>query len=163
MVAPSEKLAVSGGSNGGLLIGAVINQRPELMKAALCMVPVLDMIHRNKTITAAIGNEEYGCAEVADEFEYLLKYSPIHNVKENTKYPATLVATGINDARVDPYHARKFTALLQEKNVSSNPIYLIMNYSSGHLGGTTQSIQHTQRANYNAFLMDQLDMKVVKS
>jgi prolyl oligopeptidase len=159
----SEKLAVSGGSNGGLLIGAVINQRPELMKAALCMVPVLDMIHRHKTNTNPIGDVEYGCAEVADEFEYLLKYSPIHNVKENTKFPATLVATGINDARVDPYHARKFAALLQEKNVSPNPIYLLLNYSSGHHGGTTKSIQHAQRADYNAFLMDQLDMKVIKS
>ena len=157
----SEKLAVTGASNGGLLIGAVINQRPDLMKAALCRVPILDMIHFHNSINGNFVKEEYGCAEAAEEFEYLLKYSPIHNVKECLKYPAILITAGINDARVDPYHARKFAALLQEKSDNSNPIYLLVHYSAGHGGGTTRSVLYSQWADYYAFLMNQLDMKVV--
>ena len=156
----SEKLAVSGGSNGGLLIGAIVTQRPDLIKAALCQVPLLDMIRYHHSSIANIWKEEYGNAEVAEEFEYILKYSPCHNVKEDEHYPTMLITTGINDARVDPFHARKFAALLQEKSSSGNPIYLLVLDSSGHGGGTTQSIQFEQWSDYYAFLMDQLGMDI---
>ena len=156
----SEKLAVSGGSNGGLLIGAIVTQRPDLMKAALCQVPLLDMIRYHHSSIANIWKEEYGSSENPDEFEYILKYSPYQQVKENEHYPTMMITTGINDARVDPFHARKFAALLQEKNSSENPIYLLVLDSSGHGGGTTQSIQFEQWSDYYAFLMDQLGMKV---
>lgn len=155
----SENLAVEGGSNGGLLIGAVVTQRPDLMKAALCGVPLLDMIRYHHSSIANIWKEEYGSAEDPEAFEYILKYSPYHNVKENGKFPALLTTTGINDARVDPFHARKFTAAIQEQNSSKNPIYLLVKDSSGHGGGTTQSILFEQWAAEYAFLMDQLGMR----
>ncbi len=155
-----DKLAVIGGSNGGLLIGAIVTQRPDLMKAALCLVPLLDMIRYHHSSFANIWKEEYGSPEVAEEFEYIYKYSPFHNAKVGEKYPAMLITTGINDARVDPFHARKFAALLQAKNVSENPIYLFVQDSSGHGGGTKQSIQFEQSSDYYSFLMDQLGMKI---
>lgn len=155
-----EKLVVCGGSNGGLLIGAIVTQRPDLMKAALCQVPLLDMIRYHHSSFANIWKEEYGSPENPDEFEYILRYSPYHNVKESEHYPTMLITTGINDARVDPFHARKFAALLQENNSTENPIYLLVEDSSGHVGGTTQSIQFEQWSDYYAFLMDQLGMKV---
>ena len=154
----SEKLVVEGGSNGGLLVGAVVTQRPDLMKAALCGVPLLDMIRYHHSSIANIWKEEYGSAEDPEAFEYILKYSPYHNVKENGKFPALLTTTGINDARVDPFHARKFTAAIQEQNSSKNPIYLLVKDSSGHGGGTTQSILFEQWAAEYSFLMDQLGM-----
>jgi len=156
----SEKLSVMGGSNGGLLIGAVVTQRPDLMKTALCQVPLLDMIRYHHSSIANIWKEEYGSAENPDEFEYILKYSPYHNVNENENYPAMLITTGINDARVDPFHARKFAALLQEKNRSQHPIYLLVQGASGHGGGTTLSIHFQQWSDYYGFLMDQLGMNV---
>ncbi len=155
-----EKLAVHGGSNGGLLIGAIVTQRPDLMKAALCAVPLLDMIRYHHSSIANIWTEEYGNADNPEQFEYILKYSPYHNVRDNEKYPATMITTGINDARVDPFHARKLTALLQEKNTSDNPIYLLVKDSSGHGGGTTQTIMFKQHAEEMAFVMDQLGMTV---
>ncbi|HHE38526.1 MAG TPA: S9 family peptidase [Candidatus Cloacimonetes bacterium] len=155
-----EKLVVCGGSNGGLLIGAIVTQRPDLMKAALCQVPLLDMIRYHHSSIANIWKEEYGSSENPDEFEYILKYSPYHQVKENEHYPTMMITTGINDARVDPFHARKFAALLQENNSSENPVYLLVEDSSGHGGGTTQSIQFEQWSDYYAFLMDQLGMDI---
>jgi len=158
----SQKLVVMGGSNGGLLIGAIVTQRPDLMKAALCQVPLLDMIRYHHSSIANIWKEEYGSSEDPEEFKYILDYSPYHNVKEDKKYPTMLITTGINDARVDPFHARKFTALLQEKNTSSNLIYLLVQDTSGHHGGTTQTIMFKQWSDYYAFLMDQLEMNIVK-
>ncbi len=155
-----EKLVVCGGSNGGLLIGAIVTQRPDLMKAALCQVPLLDMIRYHHSSIANIWKEEYGSSENSDEFDYILKYSPYHRVKEDEHYPTMLITTGINDARVDPFHARKFAALLQENNSSENPVYLLVLDSSGHGGGTTQSIQFEQWSDYYAFLMDQLGMNI---
>ncbi len=155
-----EKLTVMGGSNGGLLIGAIVTQRPDLMKAALCLVPLLDMIRYHHSSIANIWKEEYGSAEDPEEFKYILEYSPYHNVKENTEFPAMLITTGINDARVDPFHARKFAALLQEKNKSDNPIYLLVQGASGHGGGTTLTKQFAQWSDYYAFLMDQVGMQI---
>jgi len=157
----SEKLAMIGGSNGGLLIGAVVTQRPDLMKAVSCQVPLLDMIRYHHSSFANIWKEEYGSAEQPEEFEYILKYSPYHNVKDDERYPAMLIETGINDARVDPFHARKFTALIQEKNISDNKTYLLVKKSSGHGGGTTQTAMFEQLADTYSFLMNQLGMKIL--
>lgn len=154
-----EKLVMTGGSNGGLLTGAMITQRPDLMKAIYCGVPLLDMIRYHKSMIANIWKEEYGSAEDAEQFKYILKYSPYHNVRPGTKYPAIIVTAGINDARVDPYHARKFTAALRDANSSDAPILLQVQQSSGHGGGTQLSIIAGQSADKIAFLMDQVGME----
>jgi prolyl oligopeptidase len=157
-ITSKEKLAVYGGSNGGLLIGAIVTQRPDLMKAALCAVPLLDMIRYHHSSIANIWAEEYGSAENPEEFEYIFKYSPYHHIRKGENYPAMLITTGINDARVDPFHARKFTAKLQELNGSFSPIFLLVRDSSGHGGGTTTNILFEQRSEEMAFLMEQLGM-----
>lgn len=154
-----EKLVMTGGSNGGLLTGAMITQRPDLMKAIYCGVPLLDMIRYHKSMIANIWTEEYGSAEDPEQFKYILKYSPYHNVRPGTKYPAIIVTAGINDARVDPYHARKFTAALRDANASDEPILLQVQQSSGHGGGTQLSILAGQSADKMAFLMDQVGME----
>ncbi|MBN2857434.1 MAG: S9 family peptidase, partial [Candidatus Delongbacteria bacterium] len=154
-----DKLVMTGGSNGGLLIGAVITQRPDLMKAVYCGVPLLDMIRYHKSMIANIWTEEYGNAEDPDQFKYILKYSPYQNVKQGTAYPAAIITAGINDARVDPYHARKFTAALRDANSSDDPILIQIQQSSGHGGGTQLSIIAGQSADKIAFLMDQVGME----
>ncbi|MDZ7739881.1 MAG: prolyl oligopeptidase family serine peptidase [Bacteroidales bacterium] len=118
----SDYLAVRGGSNGGLLVGAVMTQRPDLMKVALPAVGVLDML-RYHTFTAGAGwAYDYGTAEDSREmFEYLYGYSPVHNVEEGTKYPATLITTADHDDRVVPAHSFKFAAELQEKQAGTRP------------------------------------------
>jgi prolyl oligopeptidase len=108
-----KHLGIMGGSNGGLLTGACLVQRPDLYAAAVVAVPLLDMIRYHSNKFANIWKEEYGSAEKEDQIDYLLAYSPYHNVDENIDYPATLVSGGFNDSRCDPFHARKFTAALQ--------------------------------------------------
>ena len=133
----SEFLAVRGGSNGGLLVGAIMTQRPELMKVALPAVGVLDML-RYHTFTAGAGwAYDYGTAEDSKEmFEYLIGYSPVHNVKEGIEYPATLVTTGDHDDRVVPAHSFKFAAELQEKQSGNNPTLIRIETDAGHGAGT---------------------------
>ncbi len=154
-----SKLAIEGGSNGGLLVGAATIQRPELFKAVVCAVPLLDMIRYHKFGLANIWAEEYGNAEDSEQFKYLYKYSPYHNIIDGTKYPMMLFIGGENDARVDPLHARKMVARMQEANPDGEPILLFIRKASGHGGGTTLSIQIEQYADVWAFLMDNLDMK----
>ena len=136
----SEFLAVRGGSNGGLLVGAIMTQRPELMKVALPAVGVLDML-RYHTFTAGAGwAYDYGTSEDSKEmFEYLLGYSPVHNVKEGIEYPATLVTTGDHDDRVVPAHSFKFAAELQEKQSGNNPTLIRIETDAGHGAGTPVS------------------------
>ena len=136
----SEYLAVRGGSNGGLLVGAIMTQRPELMKVALPAVGVLDML-RYHTFTAGAGwAYDYGTAEDSKEmFEYLIGYSPVHNVKEGIEYPATLVTTGDHDDRVVPAHSFKFAAELQEKQSGNNPTLIRIETDAGHGAGTPVS------------------------
>ena len=136
----SEFLAVRGGSNGGLLVGAIMTQRPELMKVALPAVGVLDML-RYHTFTAGAGwAYDYGTAEDSKEmFEYLLGYSPVHNVKKGIEYPATLVTTGDHDDRVVPAHSFKFAAELQEKQSGNNPTLIRIETDAGHGAGTPVS------------------------
>ncbi len=155
-----QKLAINGGSNGGLLVGAVTVQRPELFKAVLCAVPLLDMVTYHQHGLANIWAEEYGSSDDADQFKYLYAYSPYHNIRQGVKYPSFLVTGGENDARVDPLHARKMAAALQAADSGGGPIMLLINKASGHGGGTTITKQIGQQAEQRAFLMDQLGMGV---
>ncbi len=133
----SAYLAIRGGSNGGLLVGATMTQRPGLMKVALPAVGVLDML-RYHTFTAGAGwAYDYGTANDSIEmFEYLKGYSPVHNVKNGTEYPATLVTTGDHDDRVVPAHSFKFAAELQEKQTGANPVLIRIETNAGHGAGT---------------------------
>lgn len=129
----SNYLAISGGSNGGLLVGATMTQRPELMKVALPAVGVMDMLRYHKFTAGAGWAYDYGTSEDSKEmFEYIKKYSPVHALKDNTLYPATLVTTADHDDRVVPAHSFKFAATLQEKNVGTNPVLIRIDAKSGH-------------------------------
>jgi len=136
----SDHLAIRGGSNGGLLVGATMTQRPDLMKVALPAVGVMDML-RYHTFTAGAGwAYDYGTAEESKEmFEYLKGYSPVHNIKEGTAYPATLVTTGDHDDRVVPAHSFKFAAELQEKQAGDNPTLIRIETNAGHGAGKPTS------------------------
>ena len=133
----SDYLAIRGGSNGGLLVGATMTQRPDLMRVALPAVGVLDML-RYHTFTAGAGwAYDYGTAEQSEEmFNYLKGYSPVHNVKEGVEYPATLVTTGDHDDRVVPAHSFKFAAELQDKQQGNNPVLIRIETNAGHGAGT---------------------------
>jgi prolyl oligopeptidase len=157
-----EKLSISGGSNGGLLMGAAITQRPDLFKACLCTVPLLDMIRFHKVGFANVWVEEYGSPDNPDDFKYIYKYSPYQNVKDGTSYPATLFVGSENDARVDPFHSRKMTARMQAAQAGNNPILLLVLKDSGHGGGTTLSVLIQQIADDYSFLMYEIGMKVPK-
>ncbi|MDI6402852.1 prolyl oligopeptidase family serine peptidase, partial [Balneolaceae bacterium ANBcel3] len=138
----NERLVISGGSNGGLLVGAVMNQRPDLFAVAFPAVGVLDML-RYHTFTAGAGWAfDYGTAEDSPEmFEYLLGYSPIHNVQEGTVYPSTMITTGDHDDRVVPAHSYKFAAELQSKHAGENPVLIRIETRAGHgAGRSTESV-----------------------
>jgi prolyl oligopeptidase len=150
----SDYLAIRGGSNGGLLVGAVMLQRPELFKVALPAVGVLDML-RYHTFTAGAGwAYDYGTAEESkDMFEYLLGYSPVQNVEANKSYPATLVTTGDHDDRVVPAHSFKFAAALQAKHTGSNPTLIRIETNAGHGAGTPISKTIEQYADIFGFTL----------
>lgn len=150
----SDYLAVRGGSNGGLLVGAIMTQRPELMKVALPAVGVLDML-RYHTFTAGAGwAYDYGTAEDSKEmFEYLKGYSPLHNVKKGVEYPATLITTGDHDDRVVPAHSFKFAAELQSKQTGSNPVLIRIETDAGHGAGTPVSKTIEQYADIFGFTL----------
>ena len=149
-----EYLAIRGGSNGGLLVGATMTQRPDLMQVALPAVGVLDML-RYHTFTAGAGwAYDYGTAEESQEmFEYLKGYSPVHNVKEGVEYPATLVTTGDHDDRVVPAHSFKFAAELQEKQAGNNPTLIRIETNAGHGAGTPVSKTIEQYADIFGFTL----------
>lgn len=153
------RLAIQGGSNGGLLTGAVMVQRPELFKAVLCEVPLLDMLRYQNFLIARYWVPEYGTAENADQFKYLFAYSPYHNIRQNVAYPAALVKAGESDGRVDPCHARKFVARLQAVDTGSNPILLWVERKAGHGQGKPISMQLDDSADNWTFLFWQLGMK----
>ena len=155
-----EKLAISGGSNGGLLVGAVTVQRPELFKVVNCAVPLLDMIRYHKFGPGRFWIDEYGSPDNPEQFEYLYKYSPYHNVIDGTDYPAIMISAGENDARVDPLHSRKMVARMQEANPNGEPILLLLKRDSGHGGGTTLSMHIEKAADTWAFLMNELGMSL---
>ncbi len=150
----SDYLAIRGGSNGGLLVGAVMTQRPDLMKVALPAVGVLDML-RYHTFTAGAGwAYDYGTSEESEEmFKYLKGYSPVHNVKAGVSYPATLVTTGDHDDRVVPAHSFKFAAELQEKQKGPNPTLIRIETNAGHGAGTPVSKTIEQYADIFGFTL----------
>lgn len=150
----SDYLAINGGSNGGLLVGAVMTQRPDLMKVALPAVGVLDML-RYHTFTAGAGwAYDYGTAEDSKEmFEYLKGYSPVHNVKAGVEYPATMVTTGDHDDRVVPAHSFKFAAELQDKQAGDNPVLIRIEVDAGHGAGTPVSKTIAQKADEFSFAL----------
>jgi len=155
-----KRLAIMGGSNGGLLVGAALTQRPDLFRAVVCSYPDLDMVgywrFPNNNKPALL---EYGDASKPDEFRFLLKYSPYQNVKEGAKYPAVLLTSGDRDTRVPPLQARKMTARLQAATASGLPILLHYDTEAGHVGATRRTEQLEAPARNLAFLFWQLGME----
>ena len=158
----SDYLAIRGGSNGGLLVGAAMTQRPELMKVAIPQVGVLDML-RYHTFTAGAGwAYDYGTAEDSEEmFKYLFKYSPVHNVKAGVEYPATIILTGDHDDRVVPAHSFKFAAELQDKQAGTNPVLIRIETNAGHGAGTPVSKTIEQYADIYGFTLWNMGIKAL--
>jgi prolyl oligopeptidase len=156
----SDFLAIRGGSNGGLLVGAVMTQRPDLMKVALPAVGVMDML-RYHTFTAGAGWAfDFGTSEDSKEmFEYIYKYSPVQNVKEGIKYPATLITTGDHDDRVVPAHSFKFASQLQDKQAGNNPVLIRIETNAGHGAGTPVSKSIEQYTDLFSFTLYNMGIK----
>ena len=151
-----DRLAIMGGSNGGLLMGAVITQRPDLARAVVAAVPVMDSLRSELTTNGRFNTTEFGTVEDPDAFAALLAYSPYHHVTDGTRYPAVLLTAGENDTRVDAWHAKKMTARLQRATSSGHPVLLRLG-STGHLTGSLdQTIDET--TDLYAFLFDQLGL-----
>ena len=159
----SDYLAIKGGSNGGLLVGAVMTQRPELVKVALPAVGVLDML-RYHTFTAGAGwAYDYGTSEQSKEmFEYIKGYSPVHNVKAGTKYPATMVTTGDHDDRVVPAHSFKFAAELQAKQSGDNPVLIRIDVNAGHGAGKSVAATIQENVDMQVFTLYNMGVKEIK-
>ena len=157
-----EFLALRGGSNGGLLVGVTMTQRPDLAKVALPAVGVLDML-RYHTFTAGAGwAYDYGTSEDSKEmFEYLKGYSPVHNVQQGTQYPATLITTADHDDRVVPAHSFKFAAELQEKDSGKNPILIRIETKAGHGAGTPVSKRIEQYVDIFGFTLYNMGYRVL--
>jgi prolyl oligopeptidase len=156
----AAQLAIRGESNGGLLVGASITQRPGLFGAAIAGVGVMDMLRFDKFGQGAGWTGEFGSPQVAADFAVLRAYSPLHNLHAGTRYPATLVITGDHDTRVMPAHSFKFAAALQAAQAGPAPVLLYLEESSGHGGGTTLSRAINQEADVYAFLAAQLGMSL---
>jgi prolyl oligopeptidase len=158
-ITSTKKLSISGGSNGGMMVAAVMMQRPELFAAVVPEVGVHDMLRFHLAGQGAGWQGFYGSVNVPEEFRALYAYSPYHNVKPGTVYPATLIVTGENDNRVVPWHSYKFTAALQAAQAGPAPILLKLQSVSGHSGGTTFSAKARERAEIYGFLFKVLDVK----
>ena len=147
-----QHFAITGRSNGGLLMGAAITQRPDLFSAVLCGYPLLDMLRFQKFLVGAYWITEYGSSDKEKQFQYLLKYSPYQNVKPGTAYPAVMFFTGDSDTRVAPLHARKMTALLQSASASERPVLLHYSLAGGHSAGVSVDQQIQDDADQLTFL-----------
>ncbi len=154
----ADKLACRGGSNGGLLVGAMLTQRPDLFTAVVCTYPLLDMLRYQMFLVARFWVSEYGSSDDPMQFEYLQAYSPYHNVVEGTQYPAVLFITGDSDTRVAPLHARKMAALLQAKTGSDKPVLLKYDTETGHSGGMPVEKQIEDSTDEFSFVFWQLGM-----
>lgn len=153
-----EKLAIQGGSNGGLLVGAVTNQRPELFRVAIPQFGVMDMLRYHKFTASGLWIPEYGSSDNKQEFKALYAYSPLHNIREGVKYPATLITTADHDDRVVPAHSFKYAATLQEKVRGDNPVLIRIETQSGHgASSTTKAIDQT--ADVYTFIFYNLGMR----
>ncbi|MDT8325213.1 MAG: prolyl oligopeptidase family serine peptidase, partial [Bacteroidota bacterium] len=129
------RIAIYGGSNGGLLVGACMTQRPELFGAVICYYPLLDMLRYHSFLVGEFWISEFGSSDNPADFPYLHAYSPYHHVADSAVYPATLLITGDADTRVDPLHARKMTARLQRASGAETPVLLRYHTRAGHAGG----------------------------
>ena len=154
------KLAIAGGSNGGLLVGAAMTQRPELFGAALPAVGVMDMLRFHKFTIGWAWVTDYGSADSAAQFPYLYKYSPLHNIRAGTRYPATLVTTADHDDRVVPGHSFKFTATLQAAQAGPQPVLIEIETKAGHGAGKPTSKVIEEQADRIAFLVRNLGMTI---
>jgi prolyl oligopeptidase len=155
-----EKLAIAGGSNGGLLVGACMIQRPELFKVALPAVGVMDMLRYHKFTIGWAWASDYGTSEESEEmFKYLLGYSPLHTLEEGINYPATLITTADHDDRVVPAHSFKFAATLQEKHKGENPVLIRIDVKAGHGGGKPTSKIIEEYADEWSFMMYNLGVE----
>jgi prolyl oligopeptidase len=152
------KLAIRGGSNGGLLVGAVMTQRPDLFGAAIPAVGVMDMLRYHKFTIGWAWVGEYGSSDMPHEFRTLLAYSPLHNLKAGTRYPATLVTTADHDDRVVPGHSFKFTAALQHAHAGDAPVLIRIETRAGHGAGTPTSKLIDASADALAFLAKTLNI-----
>ena len=153
-----ERLAAIGGSNGGLLMGALITQRPDLFRAIVSHVGVYDMLREELTPNGAFNVTEFGTVKDRAQFEALYAYSPYHHVKDGTKYPAVLLTTGEHDGRVAPYNSLKMAARLQAATASGEPVLLRVSTDTGHGIGTGLEKRIEQSADAYAFLMSELGM-----
>ena len=151
-----QHLAIRGGSNGGLLVGAVSNQRPDLFGAVVCTYPLLDMVRYHQFLVASFWVPEYGSSDDQEQFAYILDYSPYHNVDETARYPATLYISGDGDTRVAPLHARKMAALMQATHGDATPILLRYHTDAGHSGGQPVSQQIEEMVDTVSFLLWQV-------
>ncbi|WP_347157499.1 prolyl oligopeptidase family serine peptidase [Pontibacter chitinilyticus] len=159
----SEKLAVSGGSNGGLLVGAFMTQRPELAKVALPAVGVMDMLRFHKFTIGWAWVPEYGSSDDSAQFKNLYAFSPLHNIKQGVKYPATLVKTADHDDRVVPAHSFKFISTLQEKGAPVNPYLIRIDVRAGHGAGKPTSLQIQEAADTWAFVYQNMGINPYQS
>ncbi|WP_234022876.1 prolyl oligopeptidase family serine peptidase [Sorangium cellulosum] len=150
-----DRLVLEGRSNGGLLVGAAITQRPDLFKAALCQVPLMDMVRYHLFGSGKTWIEEYGSADDPEDFRALFAYSPYHRVREGTAYPGLLVMSVDSDDRVDPMHARKFVAALQGAS-TGGPVLLRVQEKAGHGGGDRIQAQVEELADAYAFALSQI-------
>ena len=148
----SDKLAIKGGSNGGILIGAVINQHPDLCKVALPAVGVMDMLRYHKFTISWAWATEFGTSDDPEYFDYLYDYSPLHNIKEGISYPATLITTADHDDRVVPAHSFKYAATLQEKHSGDNPVLIRIEIKAGHGAGKPTSKIIEEQADIWSFM-----------
>ena len=157
----SDKLAIQGGSNGGLLVGACMTQRPELFKVAIPQVGVMDMLRYHKFTIGWAWVRDYGSSDNEEQFKYIYRYSPLHNIKSGVAYPATLVTTGDHDDRVVPAHSFKFMSTLQAKQSGTNPTLIRIETMAGHGAGkpTTKAIQ--EAVDMWSFMFFNLNMKFV--
>jgi prolyl oligopeptidase len=149
----AQRMAIEGTSNGGLLVGAALTQRPDLYRAVFCGAPLLDMIRYPLFKIAKLWVPEYGSPDDAADFEVLYRYSPYHHVKPGTRYPAVMISSGDADTRVDPLHARKMTALLQADSASKLPVVLLYDTQSGHAAALPVGRQAEKNAELLAFLL----------
>ena len=156
----ADKLAIFGGSNSGLLVGAALTQRPDLFRAVVCMVPLLDMLRYHLFDGAKFWQDEFGTAEERDDFAALLNYSPYHNVRDGVAYPAVLMVSGDADKQCNSLHARKMTARLQAANTSEHPIMLAYSEFRGHSPVLPLSERVEALTDRMAFLCDQLELAI---
>jgi len=158
--ASPKRLAIFGGSNAGLLVGAAMTQRPDLFSAALCIAPLLDMVRYERFDRAMQWRQEYGASEIEEEFQALYAYSPYHNIADDVDYPPVLFVSGDRDDRCNPAHVRKMAARLQQRDVQSNSVLVDYSLERGHSPVLPLSIRIESLARRLAFLCRELNITI---